>query len=63
MSEWISVDDRLPYYDWVECVDVYSESQGRITDCSYFECNNWETYHGDKIDDVTHWMSAPELPK
>ena len=61
--EWTSVEDRLPPEDNDDCVDVYSKSMGRLIDCSYIPENYWETYHGDKIDDATHWMPQPDPPK
>ena len=57
MTKWINVKDDLPKGDYdSDCVDVYSQSQGRLIDCTYIDSNHWETYQGDKIDDATHWM-------
>jgi hypothetical protein len=64
MNNWISVEDELPKGDYDdECIDVYSIAMGRITDCTYIDSNYWETYQGDRIYDVTHWMPLPEPPK
>ena len=60
---WVNIKESLPNCGLdSDCVDVYSSSQGRLIDCSYVHNNYWETYHGDKIDDVTHWMPQPDSP-
>jgi hypothetical protein len=63
-ESWISVDGELPSdrCDDDDCIDVYSRSRGRVIDCSFIDRNQWETYHGDTIDDVTHWMIPTPAP-
>jgi hypothetical protein len=60
MSDWISVDDRLP--DEKQCVDAWSEF--RFTDCDFRHGDFYEVMldgdgdysHSELISDVTHWM-------
>lgn len=71
MSEWISVDDKLPKYG--ERVLVSSCKTGTVQHVTYYrdghedELDWWQ----DCLDDddpilfglVTHWMRLPEPPK
>lgn len=67
MSEWISVDDRLPelYID-VLAFSVYGEFDGaplkRIEKGSYGGMF-WTDSHGYDIETVTHWMPLPLPPE
>tara|TARA_R110002051_G_scaffold114707_1_gene187631 strand:+ start:342 stop:545 length:204 start_codon:yes stop_codon:yes gene_type:complete len=63
MSEWISVDDRLPnpifafvlvYADWAMSTIAYSEEEG------FYEIHPIKTQI--VIDDITHWQPLPEPP-
>lgn len=71
MSEWISVEDRLPdisheeYLIWPHHDVNYSCEY-----IAYFDGNNWiaeceDTYHyyDYKLKNITHWMPLPEPPK
>jgi hypothetical protein len=72
MSEWISVDVRLPEKNsqvLVFCGD-YRPSEQRV----FCVAQWWDTYYGDAlwhesltgermIHGVTHWMPLPEKPK
>lgn len=67
MSEWISVNDRLPE-DW-QRVDILINSQRRITDVA-FDRNKFFAFPPtckepwtEINNNVTHWMPEPELPK
>jgi hypothetical protein len=69
MSEWISVEVRLPELDVV--VDVYSrqpqcKSGQRITGSWLEGSGEWSTIHDGffrSIPDVTHWMPLPNPPQ
>ncbi len=67
MSEWISVDERLPdNYEWVLLFfseahsDPYVEiglfNNGKIS----YPSSNGVTYEHTKL--ITHWMPLPEPP-
>jgi len=71
MSDWISVEDRLPEKQ-IECV-FYSNPyewwtgmftpKGEMSDVNIFEYHqHWgdDGYH--KVDKVTHWMPLPSPP-
>lgn len=59
MSEWISVKDRLPdvsgYYLCTYIIDNHRFYYDRWFDKNY---NKFST-----MDNITHWMPLPELPK
>jgi len=66
MSEWISVNDRLPEEgrEWVlvfadgamNCM-MFNRSSGSFYDATYAQCHNV------CIDDITHWMPLPAAPE
>ncbi|HXT83635.1 MAG TPA: DUF551 domain-containing protein [Verrucomicrobiae bacterium] len=63
MTEWISVNDKLPPFqtdvlvveDEHICIAIYWDNS------NIDEKNNW-SYHGGEVI-PTHWMPLPELPK
>ena len=71
MSEWISVDDRLPgkrtemarsknVLAW--CADI----ECTFTACFNFQDNGWEYFARGTVEmhqRVTHWMPLPSPPK
>ena len=74
MSEWISVNDRLPTkkdykYLWVNdnyenVVLWYDDKDGTIGIGGYVNgyVPHWTDINHDRIDGVTHWMPLPEPP-
>lgn len=71
MSEWISVEERLPEASsGTESVNVLSHSE-ECGACEAFYCHNdeeWYSAQGEMIDPygdnpVTHWQPLPEPPK
>lgn len=64
MSEWISVEDRLPepLFDWVI---VYAD--GAMSTMGYTEEDGFYEPHPIKtnvdIEMITHWQDMPEPPK
>jgi len=61
--KWINVENELPPEDIEDCVDIYSETMGRMIDCSYnYDDECWLNYNDDDIEHVTHWMPQPESP-
>ena len=63
MSEWISVEDKLPHIDsWVLVC-----SEGVMNCVGYTKCGfeDWTHSHCHNIElsSITHWMSLPEQPK
>lgn len=74
MSEWISVDDRLPEAS-IDLVDVFVKPPvvgfamfcSRVTNCHYSKTSKeWyiHTANGTQtVPFVTHWMPLPEPPK
>ena len=59
MSEWISIDDRLPEKD--EGVIIYP-MDGMVGHADYF-FNAFSTWGYGEVNGVTHWMPLPEPPK
>ena len=64
--EWISCAERLPEYN--KEVLVYNSGLIRVYSLSKgnnWRSDKWEDEHGDwqSLDDVTHWMPLPQLPK
>lgn len=72
MSEWISVNDRLPPESW-EAILIYGSAA--CTTCSklpkaregrYCQSGSYIGFEFGEYDcpcDVTHWMPLPEPPK
>lgn len=65
MSEWISVEERLPEYGIFVIVPggigkCYKAGTGSIWHCCWEE--DWGESH-DCIRDVTYWMPIPDPPK
>ena len=63
MSEWISVEDKLPHiYSWVLVC-----SEGVMNCVGYgkvgFEDWTHASCHNIIVGSITHWMPLPELPK
>ena len=68
MSEWISVEDRLPAErnKWGSCIWLVKPMH-EIPTTAIFDANNGNWYSratagGTHKIFVTHWMSLPELP-
>ena len=63
MSEWISVEDRLP--DTFEPVIVCRKKgkAERKVEQGHRELNDWWYVYGTRTKNVTHWMPMPEPPK
>ena len=68
MSEWISIEDRLPenhqtviYYfeDVGMCIGEYEQ----LHDSLYGTGNCFSSNAGFLTDDVTHWMPLPNIPE
>jgi Protein of unknown function (DUF551) len=77
MSDWTSVDTKLPELDAENCcmdeedygrfsnpVLVFDEDYGRAL-VAVFDGRKvkWEADNGDKLRGVTHWMSLPASPE
>jgi hypothetical protein len=61
MTEWISVEERLPEHDGRYAI-VYKQGMVRRPFIGDYLCveNRWMSM----LDaEVTHWMPLPELPK
>ena len=75
MSEWISVEDRLPearHHVLICYFPVFCENLKKQIDTGYYEepeeyndGGGWKFWLSDKVvrGGVTHWMPLPELPK
>ena len=70
MSEWISVDERLPAKH-KEYLVYRTTPFGELVGMAYFKLKKkravWYQYDRDfgfyEIEGVTHWMPLPEAPK
>jgi hypothetical protein len=67
MNEWISVEDRMPDKGSFVLVYGYLGSAPQICTARYESHDKkFETDHfceANYVDEVTHWMPLPELPK
>lgn len=76
MSEWISVEDRLPDFraldirvcPWTDLVLVFDKKKGvKFASCNKANGNylSWWTDRGDfdRCSNVTHWMPLPAPPE
>lgn len=70
MSEWISVEDRLPREDGIDDVVLVYEDKGgysvteiRLWDGKLRKFIKWDYGVGYIEVDVSHWMSLPDPPK
>jgi len=63
MSEWISVEDRLPDEDEI-CL-AYPTLTGKVYPVWYFAKQGWRTirFSGEVGQEPTHWMPLPEPPE
>lgn len=77
MSEWISVDDRMPddgtylahtangthikILDYAKDLHKIHKFDFKKGDSGFYGCDSEYGYY--KLDDVTHWMPLPEPPK
>mgnify|MGYP003289466384 CR=1 FL=1 len=63
VSEWISVDDRLP--DSGKCVLVYSKDGGVAEGVYNTSFGMWTQFRWNvtRLQSVTHWMPLPDAPK
>ena len=61
MSEWISVDDKLPE-NMNDVLVVISLGIMFVAWYDSFYENVW-MYNGSTLHNVTHWMPLPEPPK
>lgn len=62
MSDWISVNDRLPENHRSVLV---SDNFGNVFDGIYYNGKNFiiRSSFGDSVNGVTHWMPLPEPPE
>lgn len=70
MSEWISVNDRLPiekddltgYWNTVDVIAC----KGQHVFCCRFDAGNtcgfWHKFNDDGAEHITHWMPLPSPP-
>lgn len=65
MSEWISVDERLPEFgSRVQVFDGRSVDIGNYADKDeIYPSGFWNDGFGSIYEDITHWMPLPEPPK
>lgn len=67
---WVSVNDRLPdeedyrscHENWDGCV-IWTNGSDIGLGWYYTSTGNWADIYDCRIDDVTHWMPLPKLPK
>lgn len=60
-GKWVSVKKDPP--KWSDSYMGYSPSFGVIPMFYDAKENQWETYDGDYLNDVTDWMPLPKRPK
>jgi len=67
MSEWISVEDRLPDTGIGEkdysSINVIAYNGRLVLSCVFSEGQTAEYWNAFSADEVTHWMPLPEPPK
>lgn len=66
MSNWISVNDRLPFSKYGESDSVLTVSESGIYEILYFDGGCWCKPTGEirnACTKITHWMPLPEPPK
>lgn len=75
MTDWISVEERLPVHGEWTLVWVPNGDGGQIhyrrfeeDDTGLYPCwpddsQHWDSYHLYVGEDVTHWAPSPEGPK
>jgi hypothetical protein len=69
MSEWISVDDRLPCENamYIICFDNKVVCEASFYRCPEYYNFNWQcpvTFDNIGYEEcITHWMPLPEPPK
>lgn len=63
MSEWISVENRLP--DFAETVIFTDGESVKVGRCYKKFNGGWhdQLSHAQSVNNVTHWMPLPEPPK
>jgi len=65
LSQWISVEDRLPTDHLKRYLIAFKDAGGSIVDAARYipglgwECCNWEVPQGL----ITHWMPLPDAPE
>ena len=69
MSEWISVDDRLPeksgHYMVVHQTTSIRKNKSSSVDTDRYDENEntWEFFKSGIMQEVTHWMPLPKPPR
>jgi len=67
MSDWISVEDRLPdnstYIKDTDICHVLATDGKDVTLLLYRHDGGWKDAAGRGVSNVTHWMPVPEPPK
>jgi hypothetical protein len=68
LPKWISVEDRLPEKSGRYLVAINCP-KGRWGECNSYDhlkqrwSSEWDCFHEDTTELVTHWMSLPDPPK
>ena len=70
MSEWISVDEKLPDEGWYLTAGTYSSGKPSMVEQLYYDSENDEwlasgagkVIHMKYVLKVTHWMPLPDPP-
>ncbi|PKM01062.1 MAG: hypothetical protein CVV19_00620 [Gammaproteobacteria bacterium HGW-Gammaproteobacteria-9] len=67
MSEWISVEERVPPIreednDCTADVLAFNEARNMLAAFYSYEDAEWYDMNGDMILEVTHWMPLPAPP-
>ena len=63
MSDWISVEERLPetFEPVIVCREVTKDE--RKVEQGHRDVNGWWKVYGTRTKHVTHWIPLPEPPK